>query len=63
MNMYKDRESYNQWLYAVKENKIWEAEEVVQILKEFGAKLGEELLSRGQFGPQLIASSKRRRIQ
>jgi len=43
MHKYKDRESYNQWLYYGKEYNVWAAEEVVRILKEFGAKLGKDL--------------------
>jgi len=44
MQKYKDPESYNQWLYHRKEYKIWAAEEVVRILKEFGAELGKNLV-------------------
>ncbi|CZR67695.1 uncharacterized protein PAC_17594 [Phialocephala subalpina] len=66
MNKYKDRQSYNQWLYQVKEYEVWEAEEVVRILTEFGAKfgakLGEELPGYRQSDPQPVAGIKRRRF-
>ena len=61
MEKYKDAESYNKWLHQCKEYKVWLAEEVVRILKAFGAKSGEDLRAHKDSNPQHSMTLKRRR--